>query len=129
MNRLLVAFVLAGGLVAAAWMQPAMAVGPGGAVDTAIGPVIANENGRTLYTYDKDSTGRSTCNAQCAVNWPPYVAAEDAEDTGDWTIIAREDGQKQWAYKGMPVYTWSKDQQRGDATGHGKNESWRALKP
>ena len=129
MNRLLVAFVLAGGLVAAGWTQSALAAEPSKIVDTAIGPVLADMDGRTLYIYEKDVNGQSYCTGACADNWPPYTATENDVASGDWSTIMREDGEKQWAYKGQPVYTWSQDEKSGDTTGDGKNNLWRAAKP
>ncbi len=55
----------------------------------------------------------------CAANWPPLKAAADAKLTGDYTIIMRADGTKQWAYKGRPLYTWKNDKKPGDITSDG----------
>jgi predicted lipoprotein with Yx(FWY)xxD motif len=54
------------------------------------------------------------------------VAAEDASSS-DWTVITREDGSKQWAYKGKPLYLWIKDQKPGDKTGDGVNKVWHIV--
>ena len=59
-----------------------------------------------LYVNDKDSAGKSNCNSGCASAWPPLrVSPSEKGPVGDWTIITREDGSRQWAYKGKPVYT------------------------
>jgi predicted lipoprotein with Yx(FWY)xxD motif len=84
--------------------------------------------GMTLYTFDRDAGGKSACNGPCATNWPPLTAAGDAKDSGDWTIVTRDDGSKQYAYKGKPLYTWSKDAKPGDKTGDGVNNVWHAAK-
>jgi predicted lipoprotein with Yx(FWY)xxD motif len=91
--------------------------------------VLTNAAGMTLYTFDKDADGKSACNGPCAANWPPLVAAGDAKASGDWTIVTRDDGGKQWAYKGKPVYLWAKDQKPGDKTGDGFNSVWHVVKP
>ena len=61
------------------------------------------------------------------------LAAADGKhaDTtsGDWSIVTRDDGGKQWAYKGKPLYRWIKDQKPGDTTGDGVNQSWGIAKP
>jgi predicted lipoprotein with Yx(FWY)xxD motif len=57
------------------------------------------------------------------------AAAGDAKASGDWTIVTRDDGSKQWAYKGKPLYTWSKDAKAGDVTGDGVNNVWRIAVP
>jgi predicted lipoprotein with Yx(FWY)xxD motif len=92
------------------------------------GGVMTNPAGMTLYTFDKDAGGKSACNGPCAGNWPPLMAPASAMAMGDWTIITRDDGSKQWAYKGRPVYLWSKDQKPGDMTGDGFNSMWHAVK-
>jgi len=90
--------------------------------------VLTNAAGMTLYTFDKDSGGKSACNGPCAANWPPLMAAADAKPSGDWTIVTRDDGGRQWAYKGKPVYSWVKDQKPGDKTGDGFNNVWHVAK-
>ncbi|MBS1215135.1 MAG: hypothetical protein H6R20_109, partial [Proteobacteria bacterium] len=47
---------------------------------------------------------------------------------GDYSIVTRDDGQKQWAYKGKPLYFWIKDAKPGDKTGDGFNNVWRIVK-
>jgi len=94
--------------------------------------VFVTDNGMTLYVFDRDPTGggKSACNGPCATNWPPLMAMGDAKAGGDWTIIVRDDGSKQWAYKGRPLYAWAKDQKPGDRTGDGfLNNQWHVAKP
>ena len=98
--------------------------------DSAKGKVLTNEKGMTLYVFDKDSAGKSACNGPCATNWPPLVAASGAEAMGDYTLISRNDGSKQWAYKGRPLYGWKNDKKPGDITGDGfLNGAWHIAKP
>lgn len=89
---------------------------------------LTNAKGMTLYTFDKDSGGKSMCNGGCATNWPPLMAAADAKPAGDMSVITRDDGAKQWAYMGKPVYTWSKDTKPGDKTGDGVGGFWHVAK-
>ena len=93
--------------------------------------VFVGGNGMTLYFFDKDTAGngKSVCNGPCAVNWPPLMAAAGDAAGGDWAVITRDDGGKQWAYKGKPVYFWIKDLKAGDRTGDGVGGSWRLAKP
>ncbi len=93
--------------------------------------VFVGANGMTLYTFDKDAagSGKSVCNGPCATNWPPLAAAPNAAASGDWSVITRDDGAKQWAYKGKPLYFWAKDQKAGDRTGDGFNKVWQLAKP
>jgi predicted lipoprotein with Yx(FWY)xxD motif len=93
--------------------------------------VLVGSNQMTLYTFDKDvaASGKSVCNGPCATAWPPLMAAADAKDAGDWTVITRDDGGKQWSFKGKPLYFWVKDTKPGDKTGDGVNNVWRLAKP
>ena len=93
--------------------------------------VLVGANGMTLYTFDKDAMGggKSVCNGPCATNWPPLAAAAGDTASGDYSIITRDDGAKQWASKGKPLYFWSKDQKVGDKTGDGLNGVWHVAKP
>lgn len=118
--------ILAGALILAA-TQAALAGMPV-KVDTGI---LTGENGMTLYTFDKDAagSGKSMCSGPCAANWPPLMAAAGDTASGDYSIVSRDDGAKQWAYKGKPLYFWSKDQKPGDKTGDGFKEMWRTAKP
>lgn len=94
----------------AAWASPPGVTEKGGA--------FVAPDGKALYTFARDTTpGKSSCNAGCATAWPPLAAAADAKDDGDWTVITRDDGSKQWAYKGKPLYTFARDAADGQATG------------
>jgi predicted lipoprotein with Yx(FWY)xxD motif len=96
----------------------------------AVGGVLTNPAGMTLYTFDRDEagSGKSVCNGPCATNWPPLTAAADAKPAGGYTIVTRDDGTKQWAWKGKPLYLWTKDQKPGDMTGQGFNNVWQAAR-
>lgn len=120
---------------AAVLLVGACAMGPGEpqhkVMDTKLGPVLATSGGMTLYTFAKDTTpGKSVCNGPCAHNWPPLVAAADAQPVGKWTVITRDDGSKQWAYDGKPLYGWIRDKAPGDTTGNGfLNGAWKVATP
>jgi predicted lipoprotein with Yx(FWY)xxD motif len=128
MTILIRSAVLAGGLVAAtlAFAQAAM---PAKTADTSKGKALVDMKGMTLYTFDRDSNGMSACSGQCAQNWPPLMAPANAAKSGDWSVVTREDGSKQWAYKGKPLYTWVKDTKPGDVTGDGVNNVWHIAAP
>ena len=91
--------------------------------------VLVNSASMTLYTFDKDAGGKSACNDQCAKIWPPVTAAADAKASGDLSVITRDDGSKQWAYKGKPVYLYAKDTKPGDKTGDNFKDVWHVIKP
>ena len=114
------AVVLAAGMAQA---DPAMVA------ETAKGQTLVDAAGMTLYTFDKDSDGNSACNGGCAANWPPLMAEDGAMAEGAWSVITRDDGAKQWAYDGKPLYTWVKDTKPGDVTGDGFNGVWHVAQP
>ena len=92
--------------------------------------VLTNGQGMTLYTFDRDAGGKSACNGPCATNWPPLLASDSDRASGDYGIISRDDGKKQWTYKGKPLYTWVRDQKPGDKTGDGFNNNvWHVARP
>jgi predicted lipoprotein with Yx(FWY)xxD motif len=92
--------------------------------------MLVNTSGMTLYTFDRDAagSGKSACNGPCAALWPPAMAAADAKAEGDYTIVVRDDGTKQWAYKGRPIYTYTGDKKAGETTGDNFKDSWHVIK-
>jgi predicted lipoprotein with Yx(FWY)xxD motif len=93
--------------------------------------MLTNSAGMTLYTFDRDmaGNGKSACYSLCATNWPALTAQDGDQASGDYGVITRDDGKKQWTYKGKPLYTWAKDQKAGDKTGDGVNNVWHIAKP
>jgi len=93
--------------------------------------MLTGANGMTLYVFDKDAagSGKSMCNGPCATNWPPLMAMDGDMASGDYTVVNRDDGKKQWAFKGKPLYYWAKDMKPGDKTGDGFNNVWHVAKP
>jgi predicted lipoprotein with Yx(FWY)xxD motif len=116
--------VVLGGVAAG----PVRAEEPARTAQTAKGPALIDTKGMTLYTFDKDSAGKSACNGKCAENWPPLMAAGGPANA-NWTVVSRDDGKKQWAYKGKPLYGWVKDKKPGDVTGDGVNNVWHVARP
>ena len=93
------------------------------------GGVMVNSAGMTLYNFDKDAanSGKSACNGPCAALWPPVAAAGDMMG-GDYSAVTRDDGSKQLAYKGKPVYLFAKDQKPGDMMGDNFKGIWHVIK-
>jgi len=91
--------------------------------------VLVDARGMTLYTFDKDvaGSGKSVCNGPCATLWPPAMAAAGAKPQGDLSVITRDDGTTQWAYKGKPIYTYAADKQAGDRTGDNFKNVWHVI--
>ena len=92
--------------------------------------LLVNGQGLTLYTFDRDvaGSGKSVCNGDCAVKWPPHLAAAADRPAGDFTIVVRNDGKRQWAYRGKPLYTWPEDQEPGDQYGDNYNTVWHVVR-
>ena len=131
MRKMFLAAALGAALLSGcAGMSDKMAASEGGAPAKMVGGMAVGTNGMTLYTFDKDEagSGKSVCNGKCAENWPPLMVESGAKAMGDWTMVTRDDGKAQWAYKGKPVYFWVKDTKPGDMTGDGFNGVWHVIK-
>ena len=76
-----------------------------------------------LYIFKGEPAGRSLCDRDCTAVWPIIRAQTSDKPVGLWTIVKRDDGRLQWAYKGRPVYTYFEDRPN-DAKGVGKNMDW-----
>ncbi len=109
----------------------AFAAPPTKTSNTSLGDTLVNPDGMTLYTFINDTTpGKSACNGACTANWPPLAAAAGAQAEGNYSLVTRNDGSLQWAYKGKPLYTFAKDTKPGDVAGEGfLNGAWHAAKP
>jgi predicted lipoprotein with Yx(FWY)xxD motif len=116
--------LLTAGLMLAA--APAVAAPPSAPAGSTI--ASAPSQGRPLYTYDKDSAGTSACAGPCVASWPPLMADASAKPSGDWSLVDRPDGGKQWAFKGKPVYGFFRDVPNAPAGGDNKVPGWHALK-
>jgi predicted lipoprotein with Yx(FWY)xxD motif len=94
------------------------------------GDALVAANGMTAYTFDADKagSGKSVCNCPCASSlWPPLMAAVD-QPAGDYSVVTRDDGARQVAYKGKPLYFYRADQKAGDRTGDNFKDVWHIIK-
>ena len=93
------------------------------------GGVLVAANGMTLYTFDADKAGsdKSACNGPCAALWSPLTAAAD-QSFGEYSVMTRDDGMRQLAYKGKPLYFYKADQKAGDRTGDNFKDVWHIIK-
>lgn len=86
---------------------------------------LTDDSGMTLYTFDEDNVGVSTCNDSCAASWPPYLVAVNGQAPSDgFTKVVRKDGTTQWAKDGAPLYLWLGDAAPGDTNGDGIGGVW-----
>ena len=93
---------------------------------TVLGHVLGAANGLTLYVPENQSEP-FVCSAECLEAWQPFEAPWGASDYGDFSVITRDDGVYQWAYKTKPLYRYMGDAERGDINGDGVDGIWRAL--
>ena len=102
--------------------------GPLQVIEAASGKVLADPKGMTLYTFDKDASNKSNCNDGCAANWPPFLVKEGDRTPATFSVITRDDGTKQWALNGKPLYFFAADVQAGEAKGDGKGGVWHVIR-
>jgi predicted lipoprotein with Yx(FWY)xxD motif len=95
---------------------------------TNLGLFLTDTSGKTLYYFTKDTAGKSSCIGTCIAAWPPFsadtVTAPSVLKTGDFSPVSREDGMKQTAFMGRPLYYYSGDTKPGDIRGEGFNNVW-----
>ena len=101
---------------------------PGYMANSSIGPVMTTPRGMTVYTFDKDQPGKSNCYETCAKHWPPVTADGYAQEYGRMSLVSRNDGQRQWAYDGNPLYTYAEDSMRGDVKGDNVGSVWHVVR-
>lgn len=103
--------------------------GGGTSVGTASGPAgtfLTDGSGRSLYLFEKDSGGTSTCSGDCAGYWPPLIVTGSPTAGGGVNssllgTIMRSDGKTQATYAGHPLYTYEDDKAAGDTNGQGSD--------
>ena len=121
MKQLLSVVMLFFAFSGSAWSADAPAVAKDG--------ILVDKAGMTLYTFDKDqaNSGKSACNGGCAKAWPPLTAQPDAKPEGKLSVITRDDGTKQWAHDGKPLYLYQSDQKPGDRSGDKFKDIWHVI--
>jgi predicted lipoprotein with Yx(FWY)xxD motif len=92
------------------------------------GYVLRNQDGMALYRYDLDKDGESSCVDACSKGWPPVIASDGASDTvGEWKTMQRGK-ERQWTFRGKPVYTYAQDVP-GSTKGNGVGGKWHLVSP
>ena len=89
--------------------------------------LLADAAGRTVYTFDKDTAGKSNCVGGCLAAWPAFTAKVGAKPQGDFGLIAAADGKQQWSIKGKPLYYFAGDTQAGQRNGDGSGGVWHVV--
>jgi predicted lipoprotein with Yx(FWY)xxD motif len=115
------------------WMPPEAGL----RLDLARGPIVTKDK-MTLYRLDTSfhqpdghgipgsaagspkvgkAMGTASCDDVCLKTWQPYVAPAGAVGTGHWEIVTRQNGTRQWAYRGFAMYTYPGDKTPIDRAG------------
>lgn len=90
--------------------------------------IAVDPTGMTVYAFDHDvaGSGKSVCNGPCAGLWPP-VALPTGQLAAPYSAVTRDDGTKQPAYKGKPVYRYAADQKPGERSGDNVKHVWHIV--
>jgi predicted lipoprotein with Yx(FWY)xxD motif len=92
---------------------PPAAHPPGFKVQTvATGRLLENAEGDVIYSSTADRPNVSNCKDECLKQWTPMLASQIAQPQGEWGVIERSPGVKQWTFRKMPVYTYALDRRR-----------------
>jgi len=89
--------------------------------------LLVDAAGRTVYTFDKDTAGKSNCSGGCLAAWPVFAAKAGAKPQGDFGLIEAAGGQQQWTIKGKPLYYFAGDAQPGERNGDGSGGTWHVV--
>ena len=91
---------------------------------TALGSILVDARGRTLYLFEKDRNGLSMCSSSCTAYWPP-LTSKGAPRAGSGvkgtllTLGKAHSGVRQVLYAGHPLYTFVGDKRAGQTSGEG----------
>lgn len=104
------------------------ATGPIATTNNALGMLLVDSAGRTIYMFALDKIGVSNCVGSCVTYWPPVVAtgtspAAPAGATATFGSLKRADGTLQLTVNGLPAYTYAADPGPGATTGQGQNSN------
>ena len=102
--------------------------------DAALGSILTDASGMTLYLFTSDSPGVSTCVDGCLATWPPLLtdgepSVQGAADATLLGTLTRDDGSVQVTYGGWPLYFFAADMAPGDVAGQGVNDVWFVVAP
>jgi predicted lipoprotein with Yx(FWY)xxD motif len=88
-------------------------------IDDAGGTALVDSSGLTVYAFNREAAHEAPCadGRDCMVHWRPLQAGGIAMAAGDFSLISRDDGIAQWAYRGKPLYTFDGDTKPLDVNG------------
>jgi predicted lipoprotein with Yx(FWY)xxD motif len=92
--------------------------------------MLVDEHGMTLYAYAGKGTPDATaCEGACELNFPSAIADQQDTPNGSLTLVNTQTGERQWAYKGHPLYHGRMDKKAGDHQADGLNSVWYPVRP
>src|SRR6266568_5111593 len=106
----------------------------------AVGTVVVDDSGRTLYSLSADKGGKVTCTSSACVGvWPPLLlrsgesaVAGSGIDSSKLGTVKTPSGATQVTYNHWPLYMYSGDSAAGQANGQGINSFggvWHPMAP
>jgi predicted lipoprotein with Yx(FWY)xxD motif len=128
MKRKLVLILAAGALLALAGLAGASTLATSvGVGQSKLGRILIDGHGHSLYLFERDRGGKSSCYGGCAGEWPPLLVsgkphAKSGVKAGLLGRTKRHDGRWQVTYKGHPLYTFSGDTSKGQTNGEGLDD-------
>jgi len=84
---------------------------------TALGRLLTTAKNFSVYSYDKDTAEKSACDVECTRTWKPLLAPASAQSQGDWSVLERSAGVRQWMFRKKPLYTYALDARPGSLEG------------
>jgi len=96
---------------------------------SSLGPILTDQNGRTLYAFTNDKDGTSSCTGQCIATWPALISrkpvvAGTGTDKALLSQTGRAEGTTQATYGEWPLYYYVGDVEPGDVDGQGVDGVW-----
>src|SRR5438874_1163012 len=95
--------------------------------DTAIGPVLTDANGMTLYSWDRDDPTAKTISTSASATWPRLMVSGAPVGVDGIGASARDDGGLQATFNGWPLYYFINDKNAGDTLGDGVGGIWHVV--
>jgi len=89
--------------------------------------IVADTNGRVVYSFDPDAPGISNCYDGCAKTWPPVTIQNTADLKAPMGFTKRNTGEFQLTIDNKPLYFFKGDKQPGDILGDGLGNVWHII--
>lgn len=94
---------------------------------TALGNILVDAKGRTLYLFLADKPNHSTLSREGLAVWPAFTSAgkpqaKSGVSAAHLATVKQADGQRQVTYYGHPLYYYVGDKASGETKGQGLKE-------